>query len=207
MASHDYVILVVGVPGTGKTTAAHLLSNILGCKSWNSSQLLRKLGLVERDPTGRKTYVIRDEELEAAAKVILSTPGCSLLETIYPLEWLSAGLEDHIPVILLLRTHPVTLYNRLAEARKDWPKEKIIENVLAEAHNTLAEELLKEEHYVIEVDTTGLSPMEVVNAFLDRLEAWDTGIRIDWLARDPELVELVARWSMQLDLDKYRFGY
>ena len=207
MTSNDYIILIVGVPGTGKTTATYILSNILGCESWNSSQLLRKLGLVEKDPTGRKTYVIKDEELEAAVKVLLSTPGCSLLETIYPLEWLSAGLEDHVPVILLLRTHPVTLYNRLIEARKDWPKEKVLENVLAEAHNTLAEELIEEEHYVIEVDTTNLSPMEVVNAFLDRLEAWDTGIRIDWLARDPELVELVARWSIQLDLDKYRFGY
>lgn len=207
MTSNDYIILIVGVPGTGKTTATYILSNILGCESWNSSQLLRKLGLVEKDPTGRKTYVIKDEELEAAVKVLLSTPGCSLLETIYPLEWLSAGLEDRVPVILLLRTHPVTLYNRLIEARKDWPKEKVLENVLAEAHNTLAEELIEEEHYVIEVDTTNLSPMEVVNAFLDRLEAWDTGIRIDWLARDPELVELVARWSIQLDLDKYRFGY
>lgn len=207
MASNDYVILIVGVPGTGKTTVTRLLSNILGCEGWDSSRLLRKLGLVERDPTGRKTYVIKDEGLEAAVKVILSMPRCSLLETIYPLEWLSAGLEERVPVILLLRTHPLTLYNRLLEARKDWPKDKIIENVLAEAHNTLAEELVEEEHYVIEVDTTGLSPMEVVNAFLDRLEAWDTGIRIDWFARDPNLVELVTRWSMQLDFDKYRFGY
>lgn len=202
----DYVIPVAGVPGTGKTTLSILLSEILGCRHLDSSSLLRMLGLVERDPTGRKTQLVRGGGLIRAVEAIPSGK-CILLETLYPLEWLWAGLEERVPVIILLRTHPLTLYKRLSSSRPNWPRDKIIENVLAEAHNVLAEDLLEVQHFVIEVDTTSLPPEATATALLDMLEAWSTGIRIDWLSRDPDIIEAIARWGMELDLDKYRFGY
>lgn len=202
-----YVIPVTGVPGTGKTEASTLLSRLLGCRYVNSSSLLRRHGLAERDPTGRMTMIVDVDRLGEAVDLLLKAGECIVLETLYPVEWLEAGLEDHVPVILLLRTHPLTLYERLKRSRPDWPRDKIVENVLAESHNVVAEELADRSHYVVEVDTTRLSPAEAVDVFFEKLEAWDTGVRIDWIARDPGLVEAVSRWSMSLDLDKYRLGY
>lgn len=185
---------------------SHLLSQALGCRSIDSSRLLLSLGLVERDPTGRDSYVVVEGGLEEAVRRIVELEGCSVMETLYPVEWIKAGLDEHVPVILLLRTHPQTLYERLS-SRAAWPRSKILENALAEAYNTIAEELYEVEDYVVEVDTTRLLPPLAVESFLDKLEAWETGIRIDWLAFDPLVAELASKWSLELDLDKYRLGY
>ncbi len=158
------------------------------------------------DYTGRYTGVVLDEAISRGSEklVEISKRGCVLFETIYPADWLRIDdVNLEVALIILLRTHPLTLLKRLQNKR--WPEEKVIENVLAEAFNIIAEQLLPWEHDVIEVDTTQLTPREAAEAILGRVMEWETGIRIDWLS-DPIVEEEIPRWLSRLDSDKYRLG-
>ena len=200
------IILLSGTPGTGKTSVASVLETLLSCSLIGSSQLLRETGQVLPDYTGRYTGVILDEAISNGSEklVEISRRRCVIFETVYPADWLM--IEDvnlEVALIVLLRTHPFTLFERLQG--KGWPEEKVIENVLAEAFNVIAEQLLPWEYDVIEVDTTQLSPQEAAEAILDGVMEWETGIRIDWLS-DPVVQEEIPRLLSRLDTDKYRLG-
>ena len=195
----SYLILVAGVPGTGKTTVGRNLAITLNCTMLESSDLFISMGAAKRDPTGRLTTVI-DESL--ASRVLahlrsLLKHRCIILPTIYPSLFLDDELlSTNVPFIVLLRTHPLELYTRLS-ARK-WPEPKVIENCVAEAFNTVAEELKGYEDFVVEVDTTGASASDSTEAVLAKLAGWEVGIRIDWMS-DDKVVEAVSRWLSRID--------
>ena len=200
------IIILAGTPGTGKTVLGDLLSKEIDCSPTSTSRLLRELGLTRTDPTGRFTEVV-DEEISSAVELLVrkSQDGkCIVLETVYPSLWLSyKELDYEIPLIILLRTHPVELYNRLKT--RNWPEQKVIENALSEAFNVIAEELLDASHDVLEIDTSQKTTRQSLELLYDKLEEWRTGISIDWMS-DPDVQDLVARWSIRMDLDKYRLG-
>ncbi len=200
----DYIILVAGTPGTGKTLVSRILAGELGCRWESSSRLLIESGLAQGDPTGRHTLLAPGEAVARAS--VLLPRGCLVLETVYPSLWMESPAAERIAFIALLRTHPLALCERL-RSRRGWPREKVLENCAAEALNVVAEEAMPYSHETVEVDTTGRSPEESAEAVLEKAEEWDTGIRIDWLAVDEGLVEHLARWLSQVDLDKYRLGY
>ncbi|MEB3760372.1 MAG: AAA family ATPase [Desulfurococcales archaeon] len=200
------IIILTGTPGTGKTVLGNLLSKEIDCSLTSTSTLLKEHGLTRTDPTGRFTEIV-DDEISSAVETLVresQEDKCIVLETIYPSLWLSyKDLDYEIPLIILLRAHPVELYNRLKT--RNWPEQKIIENALSEAFNIIAEELLDVSHDVLEIDTSRKTAIQSLELLYDKLEEWRTGISIDWIS-DPDVQNLVARWSIRMDLDKYRLG-
>lgn len=194
----DYVLLVAGVPGTGKSTLSRLLSSELGCTVYETSELAISLGVAGSDPTGRYTSVLSPEGVEIVARALVnaSKRGCVIASTVYP-ESLLDFMQSSTLAVVLLRLDPRILERRL-EGR-GWPRPKVLENVVAEALNYYHEALWDHRHYVFEVDTTGRSPLETLHIILDLLCKWKPGFRVDWL-KDESLVELVSSWLGELDL-------
>ena len=200
------IIVDAGVPGTGKTAIARVLVEDLGCSHYSSSRLLRVLGYTSPDPTGRFTELASTSGIEDASRLLASKSregSCIILETLYPAAWLERLPEEEVAFIILLRCHPKELLRRLKT--KNWPLEKIYENVLAEAFNVVAEELLAWDHSVFEIDTTGRSPQESVDELYRLLSSWSPGISIDWMSYE-EVQVLVTKLSLSIDFDKYRLG-
>ena len=198
-----YMIVVSGTPGTGKTLVARLLAKDLGLRYVSSSVMLKALGAVRPDPTGRYTYLTGREGVRRALGTLREAETPVVVETVYPSLWLEEGEEDTVFVVLL-RTDPFELYERLA--RRGWPPEKVAENVLAEILGVIAGELADYWHMVFEVDTTGKNADRVVEDLYEKLSRWDAGFKIDWLTRE-DVSELAVRLEASVDFDKYWLGY
>jgi adenylate kinase len=198
------LIIVTGSPGVGKSSVSEALSNLLGCELIESSVFLRSVGALRLDPTGRSSEVVDESRASESIKgFILGRSGCFVVSTLHPTLWLN-GIQEHVLFVVLLRCHPRVLFERLES--RGWGRAKVLENVLAESFNVIAEELLDYEDLVLEVDSSGKSLDEVVDEILSKLELWDTGIRIDWLSLDPSLIEFVTKLVHELDLYKERLG-
>ena len=198
-----YEIIVSGTPGTGKTQLARLLAEELGIRYVSSSTILKELGAAEPDPTGRYTYLVSMEGVRTAYEMLREAGMPVIPETVYPSLWLEVGEKD-IVFIVLLRTNPFVLYERLA--KRGWPPEKVAENVLAEILGVIAGDIANYWHMVFEVDSTGKSARRVIEELYDKILKWDVGFKIDWLASE-DVTELAVRLEARVDFDKYWFRY
>ncbi|MCD6140444.1 MAG: AAA family ATPase [Thermococcus sp.] len=163
------LIAVSGTPGVGKTTVAKLLAEKMGYDYVDLREFALKHGIGK----------IRGDELEIEVDKL----------AYYVKEKLNnrnAVLDGHLshlmPVdqIIILRAHPKLIGERLKG--RGYRKEKISENVEAELVDVCLLEALDENETIIEVDTTGKKPEEVVNEVLSLLER---GIKrrvgiVDW---------------------------
>lgn len=91
-------------------------------------------------------------------------------------------------LVIVLRAHPKTIAERLKE--RGYSKDKIGENVEAELVDVILIEALDEHENVIEVDTTGKTPEEVVNEILNLI---NSGIKrrvgiVDWTKVYEEII-------------------
>ncbi len=206
-SSNNFILLIAGTPGSGKTSFSSILSHYFPqCIVESVSSIAFRLGVVRRDPSGRFTSYLDNRGLEAVVAEVerMLSRRCVILETLYPKDVLETNrIFFHVPVVFLLRANPRELCRRLES--KGWPVDKIYENCLSEAFNVVAESLLDYRDMVIEVDTTGAPPEQAVERALDKLEDWRVGIEIDWLA-DPSVAEFVTYLSSRLNFDKYRLG-
>ncbi len=199
---HSYIIIVAGTPGTGKTTISLLLSKELQCRFIDSSKLFVEKRIAREDPTGRHTHVIDNSSAIKFITKIIHNNSCYIVETHYPILWINTA-ESDIAFTILLRAHPIILYDRLKQKR--WPIPKIIENSIAEATNIVAEELYEWSHMTFEVDTSRKYPKETINEIFNLIYEWKTGIRIDWLLADENLTTILSRWLVELD--RYKYGF
>lgn len=197
------LIIVSGSPGTGKSIISSQLSQLLECNVIESSELFKSAGILLADPTGRDTFVIDEFKAQEFIREFVRRRGCFVVNTLHPVLWIDSAY-DNVIFTLLLRCNPRVLLNRLNS--RGWSRVKVIENVLAEAFNVIAEELLEYEDLVLEVDTSHGVIDRVMDETLSKLESWDTGIRIDWLSLDSGVIDLVTQLVHELDLYKERLG-
>lgn len=200
----NYIIIVTGTPGTGKSILSRRVALEFNCISLEDSSLFKSGGALVEDPTGRETSVIVESKAIKTIEDYVNNlkDNCLVVSTLNPSLWLNT-VGDYIPLIILLRCDPRVLIVRLED--RGWSRAKIIENTIAEAFNIIAEEIIEGSwsSMTIELDTTHGEPR--VEELISRIESWDTGINIDWLSIDPNIIEFTTRLIHELDLYKGRF--
>ncbi len=157
------IILLTGTPGTGKSTVTGLLSDEIQTIHLNDlieAEADRGAGICVGFDERRKSKIIDIKKLSKKVRDVTRViKGDALL--------IEGHLSHHLPfgdITIVLRTHPGVLETRLDE--KGFSKEKIRENLEAEALDVCLVESLENHEKVYEIDTTGRSPLEVKEAIL-----------------------------------------
>ncbi|NJE12046.1 adenylate kinase family protein [Thermococcus sp. LS2] len=171
------IIAVSGTPGVGKTTVAKLLAEKLGYKYVDIKKFAIEHGIGE----------IKGDELEV-----------EIDELAYFIEKELKGknvvLDGHLShlmpadQVIIIRLHPKIIGERLK--KRGYSREKISENVEAELVDVCLVEAIDEHENIIEVDTTGKTPEQVVGEILELL---NKGIKkrigiVDWTQVYDEIV-------------------
>lgn len=151
------IIAITGTPGVGKTTVSKLLAERLGYEYVN----LRDYAL-ENCIGEMKGDELEVEVDELAYNFERDFKGKDVV--------VDGHLSHFLPadIVIVLRAHPKLIGERLTE--RGYSREKIGENVEAELVDVILVEALEENENVIEVDTTGKTPEEVVDEILGLIE-------------------------------------
>ncbi|MDI3476195.1 MAG: adenylate kinase [Thermococcaceae archaeon] len=163
------IIAVTGTPGVGKTTVSKLLAEKLGYEYVN----LREYAL------GKGIGEMKGDELEVEVDELAYNfekdfKGKNVVVDGHLSHFLNSDL------VIVLRANPKLIAERLKE--RGYSREKLGENVEAELVDVILVEALEENENVIEVDTTGKTPEEVVEEILNLIQK---GVRrrvgiVDW---------------------------
>jgi len=171
------IIAVTGTPGVGKTTVSKLLAEKLGYEHVN----LRDYAL-EKDIGEMKGEELEVEVDELVYNFERDFKGKDIVVDGHLSHFLPADL------VVVLRAHPRLIGERLKE--RGYSREKVGENVEAELVDVILVEALEENENVIEVDTTGKTPEEVVDEILELIEK---GVKkrvglVDWSEAYDEII-------------------
>jgi len=162
------IIAVSGTPGVGKTTVSKLLSKRLGYKYVSVRDFALSKGIGEK--VGDEVEI----DVDALARAIMEEfQGENIV--------VDGHLSHLIPadVVVVLRLDPRIVAQRLE--KRGYPWKKLAENVEAELVDVILIEALEENERVIEVDTTGKSPDEVVEEIIRLLESGQRRVGVvDW---------------------------
>ncbi|WP_297508828.1 adenylate kinase family protein [Thermococcus sp.] len=171
------IIAVTGTPGVGKTTVSKLLAERMNYRYVNIRDYALEKGLGEMK--GDELELDVDELAENFAK---DFGGEDVI--------VEGHLAHYMPadIVVVLRTHPKLIAERLKA--RGYSKEKLGENVEAELVDVILVEAIEENENVIEVDTTGKTPEEVVEEILGLIER---GVRrrvgiVDWSEAYDEVI-------------------
>ncbi|CAD5244093.1 putative adenylate kinase [Thermococcus camini] len=163
------IIAVTGTPGVGKTTVSKLLSEKLGYEYVSVKDFAFERGIGEM--VGEELEIDVDELAEAMSREF---HGRDVV--------IDGHLSHFVPadVVIVLRANPKLVVGRLME--RGYSREKLAENVEAELVDVILVEALEENENVLEIDTTGKTPGEVVEEISELLER---GIKrrfgiVDW---------------------------
>ncbi len=172
------IIAVSGTPGVGKTTVSKLLSERLGYEyvSVREFALMKGAGEIVGDEVEIDVdKLARLVEKEFSGKDVV----------------IDGHLAHLLPadVVIVLRLHPSIVAERLKE--RGYPPEKLSENVEAELVDVILVEAVEGNENVLEIDTTGKSPEEVVDEVLSLL---NSGVKkrvgvVDWSWAYDEVME------------------
>ncbi len=151
------IIAVTGTPGIGKTTVSKLLSERLGYEYISIREFAVEKGIGEK--AGDEIEIDVDE---LAEKMVEEFKGKNVV--------IDGHLSHFVPsdVVVVLRAHPRLVAERLKD--RGYSRKKLAENVEAELIDVILVEALEENERVIEVDTTGKTPEEVVDEIIDLIE-------------------------------------
>ena len=141
-------IALTGTPGTGKTSVAKILAK-RGFSTVTVEELAEKHAALET--------VEGDKEVDTEKLTVsVSEPS----ETIIVV----GHLAHYVPntVCIILRCHPAKIKGRLSA--REYSKEKVLENMEAEAIDIILIEALEAWENVFEVDTSELNPEGVADA-------------------------------------------
>ena len=163
------IIAVTGTPGVGKTTVSKLLAERLGYEYVSVKEFATEKGIGER--VGEELEI---DTGELATRMAEEFRGKNVV--------IDGHLSHFVPadIVIVLRAHPRLVAERLK--KRGYPRKKLAENVEAELVDVILVEALEENENVLEVDTTGRSPGEIVDEIINLIER---GIKrragvVDW---------------------------
>lgn len=163
---------LTGTPGTGKSSAGIILMK-QGLQVIELGDLAKRHGLLREMDEGRGSYDIDPTELQDAVDSLERAP-VSLL----------VGHMSHlmeVDMIVILRCRPTELKKRLTS--RGWNKDKVQENIEAEALDVILSESMDQGVPVYEIDTTDIGVEETVSAIIEILngktDKYHAG-NIDW---------------------------
>jgi len=127
VAPKSFSILITGVPGTGKTTVAKLLSQKTGAALIDINKLVDVLHLYSGTDEEDGAKLVRMKELEEELAAAIKSERCPLIVEGH------LGCEMKLPVskVIVLRCEPKTLRARMAS--RNYPPAKVSANALSEA--------------------------------------------------------------------------
>ncbi|MBI4019745.1 MAG: adenylate kinase family protein [Candidatus Aenigmarchaeota archaeon] len=153
------IIAVTGTPGKGKTTIGRLLARELEYGFISLNDLARKKGFYCGYDRKRRAKIV---DIGLLGKEIGQMAGKNaVIESHY-------AHEMPCDIIIVLRAKPKELIKR--GKKKGWWKGKIAENVQAEIMEVCKSEALERGKPVMEFDTTGRSPGNVVREIIRSLK-------------------------------------
>jgi len=152
------IIAVTGTPGVGKTTVSKLLSEKLGYGHVGIKEFALEKGIGEM--VGEELEIDTEELAEAMSREF---QGRNVV--------IDGHLSHFVPadVVVVLRANPKLVAERLKE--RGYSREKLAENVEAELVDVILVQALEENENVLEIDTTGKAPDEVVEEILTLLKS------------------------------------
>jgi adenylate kinase len=172
-------LLIGGTPGTGKTQIAAIVADRLNLELISISELAEKYSCIEDHDSDRDTDVINEDCIvDALIDVLDGMKNDVLIEGHY----IDLVPSEYVATVFILRTHPSTLKQRLAE--RGYSNEKIQENVEAEIIGVCQLDSLDVfgETTVKELDTSNLTIEETVDEIIKKKDSKDgLSTRIDWM--------------------------
>lgn len=158
------IIALTGTPGTGKTSVAgELPYNFI-----DLTEFVKQRGLGEK---GEKEF---EADIDAMVEELEKEVGDKDIV-------IEGHFAHHFPAdyCIVLRCEPEELEKRLSE--RDYSREKIDENVEAEALDVILQESVKKQESIIEIDTTDREAADVAVEIERRIKGDDTGYgSVDW---------------------------
>ena len=159
MAGKKFSLLITGVPGTGKTTAAKLLAEKTGAALLDINKLVDVLKLYSSVDETDGAKLVRMKELQGELTSAIKSEKRSIIVEGH------IGCEMKLPVsrVIVLRCEPKTLRARMAS--RNYPAAKVAANALSEAldYCTVWSEKNYRKKKVWEIDTTELSTKQVAD--------------------------------------------
>ena len=144
------VMLVTGVPGTGKTTLAKKLAKKLGYFYLDVNKVISKHKLSEGYDRNRKTKIVGVDKLN---KKLIGVIEKSKINGIIIDSHLSHYLPKKYADICIVTKCDIKELNKRLRKKK-FHKNKIMENVQAEIFDVCYNEAKERKHNVVVVDTT-----------------------------------------------------
>ncbi len=175
------IIAVTGTPGVGKTTLSKLLARELGYEYVSIKEFALDKGIGEK--AGDELEIDVEELARIASKEFR---GRNVV--------IDGHLSHLVPsdLVIVLRLHPRLVAERLK--LRGYPPEKLAENVEAELIDIILVEAIEENENVIEVDTTGKTPKEVLDEVLSLIKSGITrraGV-VDWSEAYEEILPYIS---------------
>lgn len=166
-------LALTGTPGTGKSTVSRIVEELAEYAVVDVNEFAKKRGLLAKKDKKRGSWIVDELALE---KELSKLHG----------NWIIEGHLAHYSkpdIIIVLRLDPGELQKRLEQ--RGWKKEKVRENIEAEAVGVCLSEALEVCKNVFEIDTTGLAPKEVAEEIIniiggEQREKYKPG-KVDWL--------------------------
>ena len=193
------IIAIAGSPGTGKTSVAMALKNIIGASVISLKDFIDSHELIDAWDEENETRIVDEDRLrDALVKEIDVITQSDTISWLIIDGLLADVIADKCNYAVVLRLHPTMLQERLVA--RCYSENKIAENVQAEVLGTSTyhmQETRKNDFF--DIDTTGKSIDEVALLVRDLVEgqvdadAYRPG-KVDWISNpDIDLVRVFQK--------------